>query len=184
MFPDFYRLSLPNSVNRLVQNTESSKHTLTNTMAHMHLYRKKDTNDVNFISDIRYIEYSDDDEVAVCNLASICLPQFIKYDEVIFSYDDIKSLHSPEILEIINNESYNVKIFKTDIKEDFRINIYLDFYEEELYKELTGCNGSKYFIFLKKYILNESLDVRDLYFRMDGDLAIWNIDGLKIELND
>jgi len=110
--------------------------------------------------------------------------EFIKNDEVVFSYDDITSLRIRELEDIIKNESYNVKIFKTDIKEDFRINIYLDFYENELYRELTGCNGSKYFIFLKKYILNESLDVRDLYFRFDGDLAIWNIDNLKVELND
>lgn len=110
--------------------------------------------------------------------------EFIKNDEVVFSYDDITSLRIRELEDIIKNESYNVKIFKTDIKEDFRINIYLDFYENELYRELTGCNGSKYFIFLKKYILNESLDVRDLYFRFDGDLAIWNTDNLKVELND
>jgi hypothetical protein len=37
-------------------------------------------------------------------------------------------------------------------------------------------------MFLKKYILNETYDVRDLYFRMDGDLAIWNIDGLKVDI--
>jgi hypothetical protein len=110
--------------------------------------------------------------------------EFIKNDEVVFSYNDITSLQIRELEDIIKNESYNVKIFKTDIKDDFRINIYLDFYENELYRELTGCNGSKYFIFLKKYILNESLDVRDLYFRFDGDLAIWNIDNLKVELND
>ena len=37
-------------------------------------------------------------------------------------------------------------------------------------------------MFLKKYIFNEPCDIRDLYFRMDGDLAIWNVDGLNIEL--
>jgi hypothetical protein len=110
--------------------------------------------------------------------------EFIKYDEVIFSYDDIKKLQKEVLLDIIKNESYNVKIFKTKITEDFRINTYLDFFENELYKELTGCDGRKYFIYLKKYIFNEPIDIRDLYFRCDGDLAIWGVENLKIELND
>jgi hypothetical protein len=35
---------------------------------------------------------------------------------------------------------------------------------------------------LKKYIFNEPLDIRDLYFRIDRDLAIWNIEGLDIKI--
>ena len=109
--------------------------------------------------------------------------EFIKYDEVIFSYEDIKSLQIPVILNYLKSDLFNVKIFKTNFAEDFRVNTYLDFYEKELYKELTGCDGRKYFINLKKYILNEPLDIKDLYFRRDGDLAIWGIENLKIEFN-
>lgn len=47
---------------------------------------------------------------------------------------------------------------------------------------MVGCNGNLFFIYLKNYILNEPLDIRDLYFKMDGNLAIWNVEGLKISL--
>ena len=35
---------------------------------------------------------------------------------------------------------------------------------------------------LKKFIFDEPIDIRDLYFRMDGSLAIWHDEGLKLEL--
>jgi len=38
------------------------------------------------------IEYSDDDQIAVCNLCSICLPQFIKYREDSTIYYDFDKL--------------------------------------------------------------------------------------------
>ena len=47
---------------------------------------------------------------------------------------------------------------------------------------MVGCNGNLFFLYLKKYVLNETLDIRDLYFKMDGNLAIWNVEGLKVSL--
>ena len=47
---------------------------------------------------------------------------------------------------------------------------------------MVGCNGNQFFMNLKNHIFEESLDIRDLYFRMDGSLAIWNVDKLKISL--
>ena len=38
------------------------------------------------------VEYSDENETAVCNLASLCLPRFIKYDENNKPYYDFKHL--------------------------------------------------------------------------------------------
>jgi hypothetical protein len=104
--------------------------------------------------------------------------EFVKYDEVIYSYENINDLMVVSELP----DMFRVRTFTVDLVENFRVHYFYDFGGNFLNKELVGCNGNKYFIFLKKYILNESLDIRDLYFRIDGDLAIWNIDDLKIEL--
>ncbi len=105
--------------------------------------------------------------------------EFIKWDEVIYSYEDVNQI---KFLEEIDSDFFRVKLFSVKLVEDFRINTYYDFSDNEIDSEIVGCNGHKYFILLKKWILNEPLDIRDLYFRNDGDLAIWNIDGLKISL--
>lgn len=110
------------------------------------------------------------------NIEIICT----KPDEVIYQFDDYS-----EIQEILNNldiDMFKYKIFTVDRCENFRVNQFYDNVGHPLYKELSGCNGNKYFIYLKKYIFNEPIDIRDLYFRMDGDLAIWNVDNLKLEL--
>jgi hypothetical protein len=46
LFSDMYRLSLPNSVGRLVYGSEVHKHTITDPLAYLHLNNKRDTNDV------------------------------------------------------------------------------------------------------------------------------------------
>ena len=48
---------------------------------------------------------------------------------------------------------------------------------------MVGCNGNFFFMNLKKYILDEKVDIRDLYFRVDGRTAIWVIENLNLELN-
>jgi len=105
--------------------------------------------------------------------------EFIKWDEVIYSYDNVNQI---KFLEEIDSDLFRVKLFSVKLVDDFRIHTYYDFSDNEIDSEIVGCNGHKYFILLKKWILNEPLDIRDLYFRNDGDLAIWNIDGLKISL--
>jgi hypothetical protein len=104
--------------------------------------------------------------------------EFIKYDEVIYSYKNLNDLKVVSELP----DMFRVRPFTVELVEDFRVHSFYDFGGNFINKELVGCNGNKYFIFLKKYILNEPLDIRDLYFRVDGDLAIWNIDDLKVEL--
>lgn len=113
--------------------------------------------------------------IKTINLCPVC----VKSDEVIYEFTD-------ELIPYINNlqSHFKWKIFKVDGVEDFRINSYFDLDGRFSHKELTGCNGNKYFINLKKWIFNEPLDVRDLYFRMDGDLAIWNVDGLELKLEE
>ena len=45
-----------------------------------------------------------------------------------------------------------------------------------------GVDGTLFFIKLKQYITGEKLDIRDLYFKSNGKVAIWSIDNLKVEL--
>ena len=104
----------------------------------------------------------------------------IKTDEVIYSFLDYSDIS--EIINTLDNDMFKYRIFKVERCEDFRINHFYDIQGNYLHKELLGCNGNKFFLFLKKYIFNEPYDVRDLYFRVDGSLAVWNIEGLKLEV--
>jgi hypothetical protein len=110
------------------------------------------------------------------NLQTICT----KSDEVIYQFDDFKDIE--QVILQLDTSLFKYKIFTIERVEDFRVNTFYDKFGNLSHKELSGCNGNKYFIYLKKYIFNEPLDIRDLYFRMDGDLAIWNVEGLKIKL--
>ena len=106
----------------------------------------------------------------------------IKNDEVIYSYTN-----PDQVLEIINNLDHDdflkAKTFNITRADNFRINNYLDLNNNVIHKELVGCNGNKFFYYLKKHILiDEEMDIRDLYFRVDGDIAIWNIEGLRATL--
>jgi hypothetical protein len=103
----------------------------------------------------------------------------IRHDEVIFQFDDWSDISH---ITKIDSDILKSKIFTVERCENFRINHFYDKLGNFTHKELVGCNGNKYFMFLKKYIFNEPYDIRDLYFRVDGDLAMWNVEGLKIKL--
>lgn len=107
----------------------------------------------------------------------------IKSDEVIYSYTDIEYLKE-NVLSKIDTSRFKTKLFKNVKIEDFRIDSIMDESEQVLYKEMVGCNGNRFFLLLKKYIFEEELDIRDLYFRMDGNIAIWKVDNIEIKLNE
>ena len=96
----------------------------------------------------------------------------IKNDEVIYSYYNIEYL-SENILPKIDTNKFKIKLFTTKKVEDFRIDYIMNESEQVLYKEMIGCNGNRFFLLLKKYIFEEPFDIRDLYFRMDGNMAVW-----------
>jgi hypothetical protein len=48
---------------------------------------------------------------------------------------------------------------------------------------MVGFDGNRFYILLKKYILNESLDIRDLYFKVNGHMAIWKTDEINIKIS-
>ena len=97
----------------------------------------------------------------------------------VYSFNDFSEVK--EILDTIDS-LFSTKIFTVERVENFRINSYIDVDNNILHKEMVGCNGNRFFLCLKKYIFNEPIDIRDLYFRMDGSLAIWDIQGLEIKL--
>ncbi len=105
----------------------------------------------------------------------------VKSDEVIWVIDDNNQLE--EILNTLDNNLFKAKIFTVQRVEDFRINSYYDENWHYLYKEMVGCNGNFFFMNLKKYILDEKLDIKDLYFRIDGKTAVWFVENLNLELN-
>jgi hypothetical protein len=105
----------------------------------------------------------------------------VKSDEIIWIIEDDNQLQ--EVLNTLDNNLFKAKIFTVQRVEDFRINSYYDRNWNYLYKEMVGCNGNFFFMNLKKYILDEKLDIRDLYFRVDDRTAIWVIENLNLELN-
>lgn len=105
----------------------------------------------------------------------------VKNDEVIFELDDISIVE--KILSEVDTKIFKTKLYKVERVDDFRINHYYNPAGSLLYKDLVGCNSHIFYLNLKKLILLESIDIRDLFFRMDGNLAIWNYEGLKLELN-
>jgi hypothetical protein len=104
----------------------------------------------------------------------------VKNDEVIYAFESFDQIW--EILTTVDRSLFKTKLFTVKRVQDFRINTFLSESGEELYKEMVGCNGNQFFMNLKNHIFEEPLDIRDLYFRMDGSLAIWNVDKLKISL--
>lgn len=103
----------------------------------------------------------------------------VKNDEVIYSYSDIDYLKS-KVISKIDMSRFKIKLFKIVRVEDFRIDFIMNETEQVLYREMVGCNGNRFFLLLKKYIFEEPFDVRDLYFRMDGNIAIWKVDGFEV----
>jgi len=104
----------------------------------------------------------------------------VRNDEVIFSFKDFNEIR--DIYNELDHERYKTKIFTVNRVEDFRIDNIYDINENLIHRELMGVDGTLFFIKLKQYITGEKLDIRDLYFKSNGKVAIWSIDNLKVEL--
>lgn len=113
-------------------------------------------------------------------LENLPKPDCVKHDEVIFSFDTLDLAY--EFVKIKTPEKFRAKVFTVDVRDGYRINNYLDVDGQIYDREPVGCNGHKYFMVLKNDIFNEPLDVRDLYFRMDGELAVWMIPELNLSI--
>ena len=107
----------------------------------------------------------------------------VKHDEAVYSFSDMES--AKRAIAALDPERFRAKAFFIEKADGFRINRYLCMKSgKELHSEPVGCSGHKFFMHLKDYVFREPYDERDLYFRMDGDLAVWKTDKLKIKLDD
>jgi len=104
-------------------------------------------------------------------------PDCVKHDEVIFSFESFDFAY--DFAKFGAPDNFRSKVFTVDVRNGYRINNYIDSDGNVYDREPVGCNGHKYFMVLKQEVFGEPLDVRDLYFRMDGELAMWIIPGLN-----
>ncbi len=110
------------------------------------------------------------------------LVEGVRNDEVIFQFSDFSEVR--DISNEIDHSKYKMKIFKTQKFDDFRVDSHFDTSGSLIHKELIGVDTSVFYLNLKKYITGEKIELKDLYFRSGGNLAIWYEDNLKIEYND
>lgn len=104
----------------------------------------------------------------------------VRNDEVIYSYNISEDL---DIIDSIDTNFYNFKIFSNKtIDNQLRIESILDRKGNIIYKNIVGCDKNIYYIVIKEQLTGEEIDIKDLYFKMDGKDAIWLHDKLKISL--
>lgn len=96
----------------------------------------------------------------------------VKNDEVVFILNDFKD--SEKIINNIDHERFKIRIFKIERVEDFRIFNYYDSEGNFIRKEMIGCSGNQFYMKLKEYITGEKINIKDLYFKSEGKLALWN----------
>ena len=104
----------------------------------------------------------------------------VKNDEVIFSFKEFSEINS--VVSSLDESKYKVKIFTIQRVEDFRIDTHYDLEGNTVSKEMVGVNEQQFYLKLKQYITGESIDIRDLYFKQDGKLAIWMVEGLEVKI--
>jgi len=104
----------------------------------------------------------------------------VRNDEVIFSFENFNEIQ--EIYQSLDQTVYKTKIYSVRKVEDFRIDTHYNIYGEVLNNELVGCDGHQFYLKFKQYITGEKIDIRDLYFKSAGKVAIWELDNLKIEI--
>ena len=114
---------------------------------------------------------------------------FISHDEIIIKVKDANSVRflADTYLGIAENKvnmpiritPFSLKKIKknTFVKTVYTINPSFGndstYYFSERYSTLHGVPGNKFYMYFKKYILNEPLDERDLMYYNDGELCKW-----------
>lgn len=106
-------------------------------------------------------------------------PDCVKHDEVILSFEDFEM--AKVLATLCDPYNFKSRLFTVDVRKGYRINNYLDVDGVVYDREPVGCNGHRYFMVLKQDVFGEPIDVRDLYFRMDGELAMWVVNGFGFD---
>lgn len=114
---------------------------------------------------------------------------FISHDEIIFRVANANSINflienymlsmekmvnmpirlTPFSLKKIKKNTFVKTVYKINPSFNNESNFYLS----EEYQTLHGVPGNKYYMYFKKYILNESVEDRDLLYYNDGELSKW-----------
>lgn len=114
------------------------------------------------------------------SIALLMETEGIKYTVVDLKHDElIITDYDESVYDYINSRKYKFRMeeFIPTMVDNVRIR---EFYElgtdKLLYKKLFTSNGNRLYMDIKKYILEEPLELRDLYFRDNGELALWSDD--------
>lgn len=96
-----------------------------------------------------------------------------KHDEIIITdYDS-------SVYDYINSSKWQFRMseFIPTMINNTRIREFYELGTDKLiYKDLFSSNGNRLYMDIKKYILEEPLELRDLYFRDNNNLALWSDD--------
>jgi hypothetical protein len=98
----------------------------------------------------------------------------VKSDELIFSGN--VDINLPTDNTLINHFPTKIKKYKLEVIND-GVTI-KTFSNGE--KQFYGINGNRFFMYFKKYFLNESLNYKDLIFKIDNRTALWT-DGVELD---
>ena len=93
----------------------------------------------------------------------------VRNDEVIFKFDDFKDIQIFSKLD----PKYSIKVFTISRFDDYRVDTIYDICGKFIGRELVNLDSSLFFLKLKEHITGENLDIRDLYFNVNGKLAAW-----------
>lgn len=93
----------------------------------------------------------------------------VRNDEVIFKFEDFNDIQVFKKL----NPKYIIKIFTISRFDDYRVDTLYDIDGRFIGRELVNLDSALFFLKLKEHITGENLDVRDLYFSVNGKLAAW-----------
>lgn len=94
----------------------------------------------------------------------------LKHDELILTD------YNQGVFDFVNSRSWKFRIteFVPTMVDNIKVYEYYEPGTDNLiYKDLFMANGNRLYMNLKKYILNEPIELRDLYFRENGELAMW-----------
>lgn len=93
----------------------------------------------------------------------------VRNDEVIFKFEDFKDIQLFSKLD----PKYLIKLFTISRFDGYRVDTIYDVNGRFIGRELVNLDSNLFFLKLKEHITGENLDIRDLYFSVNGKLAAW-----------
>lgn len=103
---------------------------------------------------------------------------YITHDEIMFKFVKYDYSQIEEIKNIISNIKLPIRLtpFRVEsVKNKSKIYVknILNDDGSHKYRTLFGVPGNQFYFYYKKYIIQQPVEIRDLYFWNDNKLAIW-----------